>query len=52
MAVADKTSFLIGVQVGRRLRIWDAAREREQEQTRTAEVLELPDEQEETPDGR
>lgn len=46
MAIRDKKSFLLGVQVGRRLKAWDAAREREQEQT------EESDEQEEEPDGR
>lgn len=52
MVIRDKQSFLMGVQVGRRLKAWDAAREREQEQTRTVEVIEVPDEQEEPPDGR
>ena len=45
MAIFDANSFLAGIQVGRRLKAWDAAREREQEQT------EESDEQEDEPSG-
>ena len=37
MTIRDTESFLLGVQVGRRLKAWDAAREREQEQTESEE---------------
>ena len=57
MQITDKRSFLMGVQVGRRLKAWDAARERPAQQSRTVEVIEIPaetipEEQEEAPDGR
>lgn len=52
MVIRDKKSFLAGIQVGRRLKAWDAAREREQEQTRTVEVVEIPEEEEGDQDGR
>ena len=47
MAIIDPNSFLAGIQVGRRLKAWDAAREREQEQ----ETVDETDEQEEEPNG-
>lgn len=40
MAIFDENSFLMGVQVGRRLKAWDAARTRPAEDlTREAIVL-------------
>lgn len=57
MQITDKRSFLMGVQVGRRLKAWDAKRTRPTRQSRTVEVIEIPaetisEEQEEAPNGR
>lgn len=53
MTITDKQSFLMGVQVGRRLKAWDAARERPAQQSRTVEIVraENREEEEESPDG-
>ena len=53
MIITDKQSFLMGVQIGRRLKAWDAARQDETQQTRTVEIVrtENREEEEEAPDG-
>lgn len=53
MIITDKQSFLMGVQIGRRLKAWDAARTDDQAQTRTVEIVraEESENEEESPDG-
>lgn len=54
MTIIDEQSFLMGVQIGRRLKAWDAARQDETQQSRTVEIVraEESENQEESPDGR